>query len=172
MLEQLRTWRPAPGSAVQWALTGHLPGLPGPPTGPSTRANTAWARGDACASATCTAALLAAPPSATSSAATSMPCCTRAGCTRGCPWPTMVSPATPRDTRPHRGVVWGPRVTRDAALGHSMLSPGLHSAPRPVCSVQTPPAQPSLQHSLPSGLPGSCVAVPHGSSAWAPREPL
>lgn len=148
LLSQVHSSYSAPGSGAQWALSSPVRLTVGPrvqgqvrsttlstgsdhlalPTGPNIRASTASGRGSVSASAACRTALLAAPPSAMSSAATLTPCCTRASCTRGCPWSTMVSPAAHGDTEAQQRRVSGPRVSCDTALGCSPLSS------LPVCS--------------------------------------
>lgn len=116
------------------------------PTGPNTRANTAWARGSASASATCRAAPPAAPPSATCSAAASTPCSTRASCTRGCPCSTTVSPAARGEPAAGRVGVRGP--CRSPALPRT--GPGAAAACGLTAPPPGPPVNPCELHCRPS----------------------
>lgn len=118
------------------ALT-HRP--PTHPTGPNTRANTAWVSGSASACAACRPAPPAAPPSAKSSAAALTPCSTRASCTRGCLWSMTVSPAVRGDTDVWGAGVRGPKVCPVTQV----LSAGLPLTPSWLlgAALQTLPAQ-------------------------------
>lgn len=154
--------------AVGSAVSAHSP--PPRPTGPNTRANTAWVSGSASACAACRPAPPAAPPSAKSSAATLTPCSTRASCTRGFLWSMTVSPAVRGDTE-----VWGAEVRGPKACPVTQVpSAGLPLTPSWLlgAALQTLPAQwspPPATDALPGVTPA--LPVPHGSSAWAPVNP-
>ena len=125
----------------QCSLTPPLPY----PTGPNTRANTAWVSGSASACAACRPAPPAAPPSAKSSAAALTPCFTRASFTRGCLWSMTVSPAVCGDTD-----VWGAEVRGPKACPVTpVLSAGLPLTPsgswRQPCRHYSP-VEPPARH--------------------------